>query len=159
MISKGFAVVVAVTTWSIAVAALPAVADDAAPDTEKGRYTLNKVAEGFVRLDTQTGAVSLCSQRTLGWACLAAPEDRAVLENEIARLRGENAALKKDILARGLPLPPGAMPEAPATHDNDVTLRLPNDADLDRAAAFVGRVWGKFVDAINNAQKQVLHGG
>jgi hypothetical protein len=33
------------------------------------------------------------------------PEDRAVLENEIARLRSENAALKKDILSRGLPLP------------------------------------------------------
>ncbi len=66
-----------------------------------------------MRLDTQTGEVALCSQHAVGWACEAAPEDRAVLENEIARLRSENAALKKEILARGLPLPPGATPEPP----------------------------------------------
>ena len=91
----------------------PAFADDAMPDNDGGRYTFSKVAEGFLRLDTQTGEVSVCSQRTVGWACQAVPEDRAVLENEIARLRKENAALKKDLLARGLPLPSGAMPEPP----------------------------------------------
>ena len=83
----------------------PALADDATPDSGGGRYTFSKVAEGFLRLDTQTGEVSVCSQRTVGWACQAVPEDRAVLENEIARLRKENAALKKDMLTRGLPLP------------------------------------------------------
>ena len=67
----------------------------------------------------QTGEVSVCSQRAVGWACQAAPEDRAVLENEIARLRTENAALKKEILAHGLPLPGGAMPEPPAARDSD----------------------------------------
>ena len=94
---------------------MPAVAaDDATPDTADGRYIFNKIADGggLLRLDTQTGEVALCSQRSVGWACEAAPEDRAVLENEIARLRSENAALKKDILSRGLPLPPGAMPES-----------------------------------------------
>ena len=40
-----------------------------------------------MRLDTQTGQVALCGRQTVGWACLAAPEDRTVLENEIARLR------------------------------------------------------------------------
>ena len=85
------------------------------PDSGDGRYTFSKVAEGFLRLDTQTGEVSVCSQRAVGWACQAVPEDRAVLENEIARLRNENATLKKDILAHGLPLPAGAMPEPPST--------------------------------------------
>ncbi len=79
-----------------------ALADDATPDNGGGRYTFSKVAEGFLRLDAQTGEVSVCSQRTVGWACQAVPEDRAVLENEIARLRKENAALKKDLLAHGL---------------------------------------------------------
>ena len=75
-----------------------------------------------MRLDTQTGEVSLCSQRTVGWACQAMPEDRAVLESEIARLRRENAALKKDILARGLPLPAGTLPEPPVVRDGYVEL-------------------------------------
>ena len=114
MINKAFAVVIAGFCLIV-----PALADDATPETDEGRYTFSKVADGFVRLDTQTGEVSLCSQRTVGWACQAVPEDRAVLENEIARLRRENAALKKDILARGLPLPAGAMPEPPVVRDGD----------------------------------------
>jgi hypothetical protein len=137
--------------------ALPALADDATPDTENGRFTFNKMADGYVRLDGKTGEVSLCSQRSVGWACQMAPEDRAVLENEIARLRKENAALKQDILSRGLPLPSGATPEPPAGANGDVTLRLPSNADVDRAVAFMGRMWERFVDAVNRAQKQVFN--
>jgi hypothetical protein len=135
----------------------PALADDAMPSSEGGRYGFSKVDAGFLRLDTQTGAVSVCSQRTVGWACQAVPEDRAVLENEIARLRSENVTLKKEILAHGLPLPAGAMPEAPGTGDGSVTLRLPDNAEIDHAMALVGRLWQRFVEAIARAEKQVLN--
>src|SRR5215471_6214433 len=67
----------------------PALAEGEMPDSEHGRYTFNKVADGFLRLDTQTGQVSVCSQRTVGFACQTVPDDRTVLENEIARLRTE----------------------------------------------------------------------
>ncbi len=134
----------------------PAWADEPTPDSEGGRYVFNKQANGFLRLDTQSGAVSLCSEQPVGWACQAAPEDRAVFENEIARLQNENAALKKVLLAHGLSLPPGVTPDAP-TAQNDSTLRLPSDADIDRAIAFVGHVWQHFIDAIARAQKQVFN--
>jgi hypothetical protein len=152
MFSKAVALAIAAICLST-----PALADDATPDTNGGRYTLNKVTDGFVRLDTQTGEVALCSQRTVGWACQAAPEDRAAFESEIARLRGENAALKQALLSRGLPLPSGATPEPSGSHDNDITIRLPDNADIDRAVAYVGRMWNRFVDAVNRAQKQMLN--
>ena len=152
MINRVFAVAIAAISLT-----MPAFADDAAPENDTARFLFNKVPDGYLRLDTQSGAVSLCSQRTVGWACLAAAEDRAVLENEIARLRIENAALKKDILSRGLPLPPGAAPEPPATGGSDLTLRLPDNADIDRAMAFVGRMWHRLVETIARAQKQVLN--
>jgi hypothetical protein len=140
---------------------LPAIADDATPDSAGGRYMFNKTADGVVRLDTQSGEVALCSQKSVGWACEAAPEDRAVLENEIARLRNENAALKKDILARGLPLPPGAMPEPqsaqPPTAQNSITLPLPSDADLNRMADFANQVWHRFKEMVERAQQQILN--
>jgi hypothetical protein len=146
---------------AVAVAALilatPAFADEPDPDNDGGRYSLNKVQGGFVRLDTQSGQVSLCSQHSVGWACETAPEDRAVFENEIARLRSENAALKKDILSHGLALPPGIIPEAPGTGSAEVILRLPDNADVDRAMTYVGRIWQRFVDAVARAGKQVLN--
>jgi hypothetical protein len=152
MFSKAFVIAIAAVCLSA-----PVLADEATPDTNGGRYTLNKVTDGFVRLDTQTGEVALCSQRTVGWACLVAPEDRAAFESDIARLRGENAALKQALLSRGLPLPSGATPERAGTHDNDITIRLPDNADIDRAVAYVGRLWNRFVDAVNRAQKQMLN--
>ena len=100
--------------------AAPAFAEGEMPDSEHGRYSFSKVAEGFLRLDMQTGQVSVCTQRAVGWACQATPDDRAVLENEIARLRTENAGLKKEMLAHGLALPgSGATaPESSGTHDH-----------------------------------------
>jgi hypothetical protein len=138
----------------------PAFAETAAPPPNTARYSFQKVAGGFLRLDTETGEVALCSARPVGWACLAAPEDRAVLESEIARLRRDNAALKHDLLAHGLPLPPGTLPE-PAADDSDknVTVRLPDQSDVNRVLAFVGRVWHRLVDALAHAQDRVLHKG
>lgn len=131
-------------------------ADEATPDNAGGRYSFSKAEDGFVRLDMQTGEVALCSQRSVGWTCQAAPEDRAVLENEIARLRGENAALKKDILDHGLPLPGGAQPEAAVAADGG---RLPPgvNSDLHRVMSLVGRVWRRLVEAIAQAEKQALN--
>jgi hypothetical protein len=34
---------------------------------------------------------------------------------------------------------------------------LPDNADIDRAMAFVGRMWDRFVEAVNRAQKQVFN--
>ncbi|HEV2623629.1 MAG TPA: hypothetical protein VGV62_00685 [Xanthobacteraceae bacterium] len=134
----------------------PVRADQAMPDTEGGRYVFSKQASGFLRLDTQSGAVASCSEQPVGWACQAAPEDRAVFENEIARLQNENAALKKIILAHGLSLPSGAATEAPAAQ-NGPSLHLPSDADIDRAIAFVGKVWQRFIEAVAHAEKQIFN--
>jgi hypothetical protein len=151
MISKTLAIGIVV-----AAVAAPACADTTG-DTAPPRYTFSKVAGGFLRLDTQTGEVALCSPQTVGWACLAAPEDRAVLENEIARLGAENGALKNELVSRGLPLPPGIMPEPSNDRGKDLIWRLPGHGDVDRVVAFVGRVWHRLVEAIAQAQDQVLH--
>src|SRR5262245_17184412 len=60
---------------------------------------------GVLRLDTRTGQISQCSRTDAGWACKVVPDERSALEMEIARLQGENATLKKELLARGLPVP------------------------------------------------------
>jgi hypothetical protein len=152
MVRSGIAV-----AFAALVLAAPASADEATPDTAGGRYVFSKQADGFLRLDTQSGAVALCNQQPVGWACKAAPEDRAVLENEIARLQNENAALKQEVLSHGLALPSGMVPAPSGAQNDESSVRLPSDADIDRVIAFFGRVWQRFVEAVEKAQKQVFN--
>ncbi len=140
---------------------VPARADDETPDRDHGRFSFSKVADGLLRLDLQTGEVSLCSQRAVGWACQAAPDDRVVLENEIVRLRAENAALKKELIAHNLSLPSGVAAEPPAAGNGtpkagDKVGDKTGD-DIDRMVEAAGRLWHRFVDAIARAQRQVLN--
>ena len=131
-------------------------AEEPTLNTEGGRYVFSKQASGYLRLDTHSGEVSLCSEQPVGWACQAAPEDRAMFEREIARLQNENATLKRALLEHGLSLPPGVAPDAGAAQSG-LTLRLPSDAEVDQAIAFVGHVWQRFLDALARAQKQVFN--
>jgi hypothetical protein len=78
-----------------------------------------------------------------------------VREYEIARLQREDAALKKVILGRGLPLPAGAMPP-PVALNGDQTLRLPHDPNIDRMVAFVGGVWHRLIEGVAPGRRQVL---
>jgi hypothetical protein len=159
MISKTFAAITlaAIAATLVLTATVPAE-EALPPQSGDARYSFHKVTDGYVRLDAQTGALALCNRQPVGWACVTAPEDRVVLENEIERLRKENAALKQALLAHGLQLPRGATAEQPVDgDDNTVTLRLPSNADVDRVIAFIGRVWHDFIAAIANAQNQAPH--
>lgn len=128
----------------------------AAPQTDDRRYTFNRVDDGYLRLDGRTGQVSLCLQRPAGWACQAVPDERTALEAEIARLQAENAAIKKELIARNLPLPGTIKPEAPAASSDDPRLQLPNDADLNKVMNFVEKVWRRLLEMIATVHKDLL---
>src|ERR1700730_5990342 len=69
-------------------------------DAENGRYALSPVADGVLRLDTRTGAVSTCNNNGTGWACYAVPDERAALDAEIGRLQADNEKLKAQLAER-----------------------------------------------------------
>src|SRR5436190_24151656 len=106
------------TAFSILVLALfagsAAWAQATPAESDDTRYAFSRVDEGYLRLDGRTGQVSVCTRRVVGWACQAVADDRTALEAEIARLQGENIALKKEFLARNLPLPGTVKPQQPA---------------------------------------------
>lgn len=150
--------------------ALPAAAQDRPPDRENGRYSLNQVDEGYLRLDQQTGRLSLCTRRTLGWACHPVPDERTALEEEIARLQKDNAILKKQMLAQGMPLPgvkPSPAQPSPAKPEAakpetakpeagaDSSIKVPSDADLDKAMATVEKIWRQLVEMVQRLQKEL----
>lgn len=155
--------------------------DTQGPGSEAARYSFFKIQDTFVRLDSQTGQVAQCGHGGSGWSCKLAPDERAALENEIARIQGENAALKKELLARGIELPgnmkadpaPGPMAKAPEPNaesrpvpPRDVpqtetpkteppSVRLPSDAELDKVMNWMEKVWGRLVDMMVKLQRDV----
>ena len=136
-----------------------------APGTDDSRYSFHRVGEGFVRLDAQTGQVAQCGWSTPGWSCKLVPDERVALESEIARLQRDNAALKKSLLSRGIELPAGVVAEAPASGpvppvnvpdpSAKTDPKMPSDADLDRAFAFMKKVWRRLVDMMNDMQRDM----
>jgi hypothetical protein len=130
-----------------------------APETEDNRYQFNRVEDGYLRLDLRNGQVSLCSRRSVGWACVTVPDDRAAFDGEIARLQGENVALKKAMLDRGLPLPGGVTAEAPVARSErapERDLKMPSNQDIDRMMTAVEKVWRRLVDMLMNLQKDLM---
>jgi hypothetical protein len=131
-------------------------AQNAMPGSDDARYTFNRVDEGYLRLDGRTGQVSICARRSAGWACEAVPDERAALEGEIARLQAENAAVKKELIARNLPLPGTVKPPPAAAKPDEPGLQLPSDADLNKVMNFIEKFWRRLVEMIGTLQKDML---
>ena len=63
-----------------------------ATDDKPGRYTMSPAdGGGFVRLDTETGAMALCQRRDAEWSCREMAEPNRGLGDEVERLRAETA--------------------------------------------------------------------
>ena len=144
-----------------------AVAAQSMPDTENGRYTLSPVADGILRLDTRTGAVSTCNNNGTGWACYAVPDERAALDAEIGRLQADNEKLKAQLAEREptitgkidepMPKTDSLKKAEPKAGDSarKIEIPLPNDRDMDRMMAFLEQAWRRLVEMANRMQKDV----
>jgi hypothetical protein len=142
-------------------------AAQAMPDAEKGRYTLSPVADGVIRLDTRTGAVSTCTNSSMGWACYAIPDERAALDQEIGRLQADNEKLKAQLAAQALaapgkidePLPKSDSLKPPepkvAEGERKIEIPLPSDRDMDRMMSFVEQAWRRLKEIADRMQKDV----
>jgi hypothetical protein len=141
-----------------------------APDTENGRYALSPAGEGFLRLDTRTGAVSTCTNSDDGWACYAVPDERAAMDAEIGRLQADNDKLKAELAAReptisgktdeALPKSDSlkkAEPKA-AESERKIEIPLPSDRDMDRVMSFLERAWRRLIDMANRVQRDANGG-
>jgi len=72
------------------------------------------------------------------------------------RLQAENAAVKKELIARNLSLPGTVKPEAPAVSSDEPRLQLPNDADLNKVMNFVEKVWRRLLEMMATVHKDLL---
>src|SRR5215204_1398387 len=137
------------------------------PDTENGRYALSPIADGVLRLDTRTGAVSTCSNSGVGWACYAVPDERAAFDTEIGRLQADNEKLRAQLAERdgtvtgkvdeALPKSDALKKPEPkvAEGERKIEIPLPSDRDMDRMMAFLEKAWRRLIEMANRVQKDV----
>jgi len=144
------------------------------PDSENGRYALSPIADGVVRLDTRTGAVSTCNNAGGGWACYSMPDERAALDAEIGRLQAENekskaeleklrtelAAREADVKGKtdeALPKSDPLKKAEPKSAEGErkIEIQLPSDRDMDRVISFLEQAWRRLVEMANQMQKDV----
>jgi hypothetical protein len=78
---------------------LSAAASPCFAGEEPGRYTMTPVGDSVLRLDSATGAVSMCGRKLDGWSCESVADDSSALKQEVDRLTRENQELK-DKLAK-----------------------------------------------------------
>src|SRR3954471_21809577 len=137
------------------------------PELENGRYALAPVADGVIRLDTRTGAVSTCNNAGAGWACYAAPDERAALDAEIGRLQADNEKLKAQLAGQGgtvtgktdeqLPKSDPLKKPEPRVSEGErkIEIPLPSDRDMDRVMSFLEKAWRRLIEMANRVQKDI----
>lgn len=132
-----------------------AAAQPAPPDAENGRYILRSLDDGFIRVDRETGATSVCREDADGWACRAVPDEREALEDEIARLAQENVELAARVgeleeelaAAEGRPLAP--------RNDEERMLDLPSEAEIDRVMESFERMMRRFLGIVRSLKEDL----
>lgn len=154
---------VAVVVFAAGLAPAAVAQAQSEPQSENGRYTMSPVPDGLLRLDTRTGAVSICRSKG-GWICRVVPDERAALDIEIGRLQAENKKLQDELAARDgtvtgkidAPLAKEDAQKKSAQADRregTITLQLP--ADHERLMAIVERVWQQLLDMAARVQKKL----
>ena len=100
----------------------------------QGRYEMQETENGIIRLDTETGRVSLCKFEKDELICRTAADDRTAYESEIERLNDEIQALRQN-----------------AGGDAAGTMDLPTDQEIDDVVG----TFEKFTKAIMDAMKRL----
>jgi hypothetical protein len=113
-----------------------------------GRYTLQPIEGGVLRLDTQTGAMALCVKQASGVQCDAVPGKQAG-GDEIDRLTAENRQLRADVRRLEELLAADSAPKPPSSP----RLELPSEEDVDKALSYMERMLKKFRDKMKEFER------
>nr|WP_246091680.1 hypothetical protein [Rhizobium smilacinae] len=93
------------------------------------RFQLQRTDKGIVRLDTETGAITVCRDENNELTCRMAPDERAAYETELDLLEKRVTALEERLSQ--------TPPE-----------RLPSDAEVDRSLSIMERFMRSFMGIV-----------
>jgi len=122
-------------------AALVSLVAASAWSEETDRYRLEKSANGYVRMDTQTGAMSICEERSGQLVCKMAADERAAYQDEIDKLQTSVKALDERV----------------AKLENSLSARLesqlPSEEDFNKTMGYMQQFFRTFKDIVKDMDK------
>lgn len=132
--------------------AIAAVSGTAVAQADKGgRFAMSPVEGGVMRLDTESGAMSLCRRTGDQWACEAVPDNARAQAHDLDKARREladaRAAIKhleEMLLGKDGETKPADKPG----------FKLPSEQDVDQAMDYVERMLKKFRDRLKQLEGQ-----
>jgi hypothetical protein len=131
--------------------ALVAVAGPKAEESG-ARYSMTPTANGVVRLDTQTGAMSLCTGTTGQWSCQDMNDSQHTLTAEIDRLRAENKSLRDQLDQTDHAL--GLNDNGPDAPKPPAKFTLPTEQDVDKAFDYLESMAKKIHERLDKLHEQ-----
>jgi hypothetical protein len=99
---------------------------------ETTNYSLEKTADGYVRMNNKTGEMSICHEKLGQLACKVAAEERTLYEEDIADLKARVAKLEETVAGIGK-LPP-------VVRDN-----LPSEEDFEKGLNYMEKFMRRFM--------------
>jgi hypothetical protein len=113
---------------------------DSARSEDVDRYRLEKTEDGYVRMDTATGEMSLCEERDGQLVCKLAAEERAAFQDEIDRLQTKLDGLEERVVK--LESRP-AIPEA----------LVPSEEEFDKSMDLMEKFFRRFMGIVKDFEK------
>ena len=108
---------------------------------ETDRYRLEKSPNGYVRMDTQTGAMSICEERSGQLVCKMAADERAAFQDEVDRLQSSVKALDERVVKL----------------ENSLSARfestLPSEEDFNKTMSYMERFLRGFMGIVKDMDK------
>ena len=128
----------AILVPTIALAGIASVASA----EEADRYQLEKTESGYIRMDTATGEMSICEERSGQLVCKLAADERAAFQSDIDRLQTK----LDDVEGRVAKLE--ARPSIPET-------LLPSDEQVDKGIDIMEKFFRSFMGIVKELDKDV----
>jgi hypothetical protein len=113
--------------------ALPALAEDSV------RYSLEKTADGYVRMDKQSGQMSVCKEADGQLVCRLAADERDAYESAMASLDKRLGSLERKVAALE-----GGSPKS--------LNALPSEEEFDKTLSMMERFMRRFMGVVKELE-------
>jgi hypothetical protein len=108
---------------------------------EAERFQLERTDEGYVRMDTRTGAMSLCRERSGQLVCAPAADERTAYEEDIATLQDQLETLEERV-------------EALESVSSEAKSELPSEDEFEQTLGLMERFFRKFMGIVKDFEKE-----